>query len=289
MTPRAVFAAFVVPLFCCLLLASAAAANEDSPPPKVTLDNTEHRQLTSSINGETYQIYVKLPRDYGTSGKRYPVLYVTDAETNFGGTGYIVQRLMKDHLVPDMIVVGVAYGSSYDAFYQLRARDLTPVPVDGWRNSGGAEAFRKFMLTDLFPFVGEHYRVTDDRAYYGHSFGGLFGFHVLLTAPEMFDRYLLLSPSLWWADRTIFESATAASGTTSAARVYVGIGELESSHMVSDHLAMVNLLDSVEGSRLTVKSEILPDETHRTVFGTGFTRGLRFLYADARPESATRH
>ena len=34
----------------------------------------------------------------------------------------------------------------------------------------------------------------------GHSYGALFGFHVLFTRPEMFSGYVFGSPSLWFDD-----------------------------------------------------------------------------------------
>ncbi len=34
-----------------------------------------------------------------------------------------------------------------------------------------------------------------------------------------------------------------------------------------------------ELNNLKIKSEVLPNETHRSVFGVGFTNGLRFIYA----------
>lgn len=60
--------------------------------PKVELNNTEIRELVSSTNGYEYKIYIKFPKHYNKNDKNYPVLYVIDAETNFGGVSYIVQR-----------------------------------------------------------------------------------------------------------------------------------------------------------------------------------------------------
>ena len=51
---------------------------------EVVLANTEWKELTSEFNGQTYTIKVKLPRGYESETATYPVLYVTDAETNFG-------------------------------------------------------------------------------------------------------------------------------------------------------------------------------------------------------------
>jgi pimeloyl-ACP methyl ester carboxylesterase len=45
-------------------------------------------------------------------------------------------------------------------------------------------------------FVAGHYRADmGEKIYAGHSYGGLIGVHVLLTEPDMFQRYVLGSPS----------------------------------------------------------------------------------------------
>ena len=55
----------------------------------------------------------------------------------------------------------------------------------------------------------------------------------------------------------------------------MGTGSLEH-HMVDDHLEMARVLQKRNSK---MKSEILDQETHRSIFGRGFTNGLRFLYA----------
>lgn len=273
-------------------LAHGQETGHGSPaPPRVALRNTEAREIRSEVNGERYEIYVKLPRGYSEGARRYPVLYVIDAETNFGGVSYIVQRLIKDGLIPEVIVVGIAYGVAYDTFYSLRIRDLTP-GTDGRLVSrdarkGGAETFRTFLETELFSFIAEHYRVRgDDRALYGHSLGGLFGFDTLLARPQMFRRYILLSPSLWWDDQAIFKRIAAVRLPATPVRLYVATGEHENrkhhggQSMVDHQLQMVALLQREKPSGLIIHSEIPEDETHRTIFGTAFTKGLRFVYAE---------
>ncbi len=104
----------------------------------------------------------------------------------------------------------------------------------------------------------------------------------------MFGRYILLSPSLWWSDKAIFKELGPAPGSTSPARLYVATGQHENKKhhggqsMVDQHLEMVRLLQKVESSQLKIQSEILETETHRTIFGPGFTKGLRFVYSDSR-------
>ena len=66
---------------------------------------------------------------------------------------------------------------------------------------GGADAFLKVFKDELIPFVEDHFEVSNsDRVLIGNSLSGLAALHSLLTHPNLFNRYLIISPSLWWDD-----------------------------------------------------------------------------------------
>ncbi len=251
---------------------------------QVVLPGTELKEINSKINGQIYKIKIQLPRDYHQNTDEYPVLYVTDAETNFGGVGYIVQRLIKDKLIPPMIVVGIAYGTDYKSFYELRSRDLTPVEDSklemGKKNdpTGGAPAFCKFIEEELFPLIEKEYRVNpDSRSIYGHSYGGLFASYVLLKESHLFNNYLILSPSLWYKNEFMIQEADLFSTKLTPTRVYMGSGELEG--RIDDlQTKFASRLKAKQHEGLFIKDEVLKNETHRTIFGAGFTNGMRFLF-----------
>ena len=255
---------------------------------QVTLPNTIAREISSEYNGQTYKIKIKFPKGYHESQEKYPVLYVIDAETNFGGISYIVQRLIKDKLIPKILVVGIAYGTDYDNFYKLRSRDLTPVvdkelvmrrgsPPDP---TGGADNFSNFIMFELLPFIASNYRVKeDDRALYGHSYGGLYGTYAFLHKPQLFNRYILLSPSLWYKDGLLLNEVKDSSIEPTDSKFYMASGELEG--RIDDlQVAFIRQLENKNINLLSIKSEVMKNETHRTIFGPGFTNGLRFVYGD---------
>lgn len=257
----------------------------------VRLKNSIVKELTSKYTGETYDIYISYPNNYKNSGKKYPVLVALDAEVNFGAISYISQRLTKDELIPELFVVGVAYqgDTDEDTYYSLRSRDFTPTTdkaqeerhKDKFKSgTGGAENFVKFLSLELFPYLTNNYPIkNEDRTIYGHSFGGLFGTHVLINHPTLFDNYLLLSPSLWWNQKVTLKNLEQNSSISSKRiKIYIGTGALEDS-MVDDHLNMARVLRKNNPNNSNIKSEILDHETHRTIFGRGFTNGLRFLYS----------
>lgn len=256
---------------------------------QVTLANTALEEITSTYNGQQYQIKISYPKSYfKNESKKYPVLYVIDAETNFGGISYIVQRLIKDQLIPEVLVVGIAYNTTYKNFYRLRSRDLTPVEDKDLRMgnhavdpTGGAPAFSQFLEFELFPFITKKYRVKQtDRAVYGHSYGGLFGSYALLNQPQLFNRYILLGPSLWFKDDIIVNQLkTESLDIDRATRFYMASGEFEG--RIDDlQVEFIKMLEEKNIANLSIASEVVDNETHRTIFGVGFTNGLRFIYGD---------
>ena len=158
-----------------LLLASQARAQDASRIP----DIREHLLSSENVDQE-YLIQVALPDGYAESEREYPVLYVTDGEKSFGLARDVSAWLAHGREVPRMIVVGISYGESAEAWWQKRSRDLSPSKDESeiwgpWPMAGGADSFRKFLSAELFPLIEETYRTRSDRSYVGLSFGGLFG------------------------------------------------------------------------------------------------------------------
>lgn len=248
---------------------------------EVTLANTTTKYLTSKYNGQKYQIKVHFPKNYKIDKqKKYPVLYVIDAETNFGGISYIVQRLIKDKRIPEIIVVGIAYDTDYENFYKLRSRDLTPEKIKP--GNGGAPLFSKFIESELFLYINENFRTKkNERAIYGHSYGGLFGTYVFLNKPSLFNKYLLLSPSLWFNKNMLIKQIRKTDFDIGNNMLYMASGKLEP--RIDDlQIEFIQVLKSKNIDVKKLKSEIKENETHRTIFGVGFTNGLRFLYSKKR-------
>jgi predicted alpha/beta superfamily hydrolase len=194
---------------------------------------------------------------------------------------------MKEKLIPDILIVGIAYDTDNDSYYSLRCRDLTPSKSIEYdcNGSGGAENFKKFIKSELFPFSESNYYVdSTEKSLFGYSFGGLFGSYTLFRTPGMFNRYLLLSPSLWWNKKEVFTYIPDKIETTTY--LYVTTGELENvkehfgESMVDHHKQLEAILKSKNYGNLIMKFEIQENETHRTIFGTGLTKGLRFIYSD---------
>jgi predicted alpha/beta superfamily hydrolase len=181
------------PLFA-MLLAWAVVSQGQNQNHFVTIGRRV--QIHSEILKQSRSLTVSKPNSYGSGTDRYPVLYLLDGETNFEYTAPIVRFLAGNQRIPEMIVVAINCGGN-------RTHDLTPpsqAEVDNRFSSGngGADAFLAFIGDELVPYVERNYRTRPYRILVGHSFGGLFAIHALLTKPKLFNAYIAIDPAVSW-------------------------------------------------------------------------------------------
>ncbi len=250
--------------------------------PRVEIKDTEIRTVQSKFVDRKYSINIFFPKDYDKENKRYPAVYVLDAEYNFGCVAYIARRLIKNEDIPKVLLVGIAYDTDYDDFYEKRFRDSTPESLIHGRNSGGAEQFTQFIEKELVPFVDQNYRtIPGERTIVGHSITGFYCAYVLFRYPGLFNRYIIISPSLWFSDGVIFEYGEDffSSHKEMDAAVYLSVGEDESQRMRDGSKKLSDILSKRECPYLRFQFYLVEGENHRSLFPFAFSRGMRFVFS----------
>jgi predicted alpha/beta superfamily hydrolase len=278
--------------FVLLLQAAAASAQEPTAAryPRVTIPDTEVRTVRSAIVDENFQISIALPRGYTSSDARYPVLYVTDADVLFAAVTQVVRLMQLQQELPPMLLVGIGYGvEEIGEWRTRRRRDFTPTRLSGEpeRRSGGAADFLRFIREELMPFVEENYRTSSDNALAGGSFGALFALYALFHAPHVFQRHIVVSPSIWWDDRATldYEAEYAATHSDLPVTIFMSVGGLEErpgsgSRMVSNAKHLANSLRARNYPGLDLEMFVFDDETHVSGVAGAISRGLRVVYGD---------
>jgi predicted alpha/beta superfamily hydrolase len=259
------------------------APKEKAEYPRVEIKDTEVRTLRSKAVGREYSINIFFPKDYYRESKRYPAVYVLDAEYNFGCVAYIARRLIKNQDIPKVLLIGIAYDTDYDDFYEKRFRDSTPESRIHGRNSGGADQFTQFIEKELVPFVDQNYRtIPDERTIVGHSITGFYCAYVLFRHPDMFNRYIIVSPSLWFSDGVAFEYEEAffSNHKDMDASVYLSVGEDESQRIRDGSVKMRDALSKREYPHMRFRFSSVPEENHRSLFPYAFSRGMRFIFSE---------
>lgn len=278
-------------------LFAAAAAPASAKTACADLDSVTV-PLPDPVSGREYEIYVSLPAGYAdNSGKTYPLLVLADGGRAFQNLACDVKAFATGGAIrEEPIVVGLSYAAGED-LENSRSRDYTPV-AQGPANRiyGGAEAYQTYLRTVVLPHIDGHYRAdAKRRLFWGHSYGGLLGSHILLTQPDLFQTYLLGSPSFWFADRAIdgFEDAYAKKNKRLDATVLLYVGGLETSRYdparkgnTRDMVAGMEAFASRLGGRfyggLRLDSTIIPDKDHRSSVRPGFAWAVK----EALPPSA---
>jgi hypothetical protein len=239
-----------------------------------------------AAGGAVYRISVALPSSYDSTTNRYPVLYALDANAGFALLAQTYRLLRVDTATPELLLIGIGYEGAPEQRRAQRLADLTPTRLADQPGTGGSAEFLAFVADVLVPYVDATYRtVVGDRAIHGHSLGGLFALYALLHRPEVFQRYIATSPSLWWDDAVVFahEARLAESDSPPTGSVFLSVGSREPEDMRAHFAPFFDRLRSREYPGLSVDAEVLPDEDHLSVFGRSFIRGLRSVYHVAAP------
>lgn len=269
--------------------ATETASSEGRP---YVLKDTQVWTVPDPVSGRDYEVFVSLPASYEAEPqRRYPTLYVTDADYAFPILRQMARRINLDGpVIQDFILVGLSYAKG-EGGAASRSRDYTPFPCNPESRCelthGGGGAYQTYLKDEVLPFIEGRFRADPDaRVLLGHSYGGLLGAQILFTDPEMFRAYVLGSPSFWFGQRHIMtmEADYAGTHTDLPAEVFMYIGAFEtpgptSRHasrydMVGEMTAMEQVLKSRNYPSLSVRSSVLADEDHLTVAPAGFTRAL---------------
>ena len=238
--------------------------------------------LDSRVLGERRVINVYLPPDYRHSLDDYPVLYMPDGgiDEDFPHITGFVDVSIKNQVIRPMLVVGIQNTE--------RRRDLVgPTTVAKEReiapHAGGADRFRQFLRDELKPYIAKSFRVTRQSAIVGESLAGLFVLETLLVAPDLFDSYIAVDPSVWWNQQTLVRSAAArfATWSTGPKKLFVTTSEESSSQ---DGVAiLIAALEAARPSGVVWQYVPLPDEHHNTIFPISAIRAFRTLFAASPP------
>jgi predicted alpha/beta superfamily hydrolase len=265
----------------------------DAKPAAFEIENSAVLPLRSKILGRDYQVYVKTPPGYGApenATRRYPVLYLTDGPYTFQVASAVSRLPFSQHRFNEFIVVGFSWAQG-EAGADSRRRDLTPWKSAAPPGSGGGVAYLDHLKREALPLVEGRYRIDpNERALAGQSYGGLFGLWVALTEPSLFKTYILTSPSIWFADRSILktEAAYAATHTDLKARIYLATGGREhpgpggcegcDTDMIAGQQALAQALTARNYPGLRLRTDVIEGGFHETTFPVGLINGMQWTY-----------
>lgn len=240
------------------------------------LYNTTEQNIYSESVNDTFRILVSLPDNYSLNEQKYPVLYVLDGDIAFGMAASIARYLQIGDNIPELIIVGIGYGSIDKSAGEKRKRDYRPT------SANGAENFLSFLEEELIPLIDSNYRtVPGDRTINGYSIGGLFGLYSLFTKPEIFSRYILGSPSLSWDDYSIFKYEENSPGKISDKKIniFISVGSEESDEKYFNPIDnLVTQMQERKYSGVKLEAKVFDGSTHLAGPPESLTHGLLSVF-----------
>ena len=270
-------------LIICALFSSVSSALGQQPPPtypNVPILGTELRALKSSKTGRDYDLYIRVPGDYGTSkDKKYPVLYVLDGQWDFKLLDSVYGGLFYDKFVPAMIIVAVTYSGASPDYGSLRAMDYTPTAVSQVSGSGGGPKFLAFLKSELIPFVETNYRAdASNRVLLGSSYGGLFTLYAMFADPGLFDGFICASPAVPYDDRFSFKQEAEYFGKHKdlPVRLYLAVGAQEP--LAQPVKEFMQVLSGRNYKGLKMQTQVVEGERHASNKPEVYNRGLRYVF-----------
>jgi len=228
--------------------------------------------IKSTILEEQREVFIYIPESYHTSNTKYPVLYTTDAESQFAHTVGTVQFLAQQHKMPEVIVVSVKNTN--------RNRDLRPTLAKEGSDVSKSEQqkFLRFYLEELAPEIDKLYRTIPYKVLSGISYGGLFTLNTLLTKPDAFNAYIALSPSLWWDDKILLKKAQSVFSTHKAkGKLFMSLGN-EVDMMSQPFHQFIKIMDNYPSKYFSYSFKLFNDETHNSVALISFYHGLKHTF-----------
>jgi predicted alpha/beta superfamily hydrolase len=247
----------------------------------VELAGTHVHHITSAIADQVYDLYVALPKNYSDTTRTFRVLYLVDGQWDFPLVNSIYGQQYYDGFVPDLVIVGITWGGDKPNYDQLRGRDLTPTSTPQQNPSGNAPKFLESIRKELIPFIESKYRVNKDRALWGSSYGGLFTLFAMLTETDLFSRYILTSPALYYDNQLLLkiEQSYFEKKKELNARLYMAMGSYEDTKLFQK---FYDLLKERNYEGLKIGFKIIDGVGHSGGKAEGCSRGLQYAYE--RPE-----
>ncbi|WP_299156852.1 alpha/beta hydrolase-fold protein [uncultured Tenacibaculum sp.] len=167
----------ITPFIALFFIASIHAQQQPTSTP-INQNLGKEFKMQSSILKEERTLMIHTPEGYATSKKNYPVVYVLDGNNHFNHATNAATLLSENQRMPESIVVAIPNNQG------TRRRDL----------GNGRDNFKKYIKTEVIPFVNKNYRTTEHKTIFGHSMAGAFVLNYLATEPSLFENYIAASP-----------------------------------------------------------------------------------------------
>jgi len=262
-----------------ILFSQNVEEKESTASKNVTIIEKEF--VIPNLNNISHKIWMYLPPNYEVSTKKFPVIYMHDAQNLFDDKNSYIGEWKVDESLNELfnttkkgfIVVGVENGG------QERINEYTPWPNEKYGGGKGA-VYIDFIVNTLKPYIDETYRTKPQQKYtalMGSSLGGLISYYGGLKYPDTFGKIGALSTSFWFSDKVI--DFTIQNGNINNVKMFLLAGEKEGEEMLESTIKTEKLLLETGFKSKNLTSKIVPEGEHNEAFwSTEFLGIIKWLY-----------
>lgn len=242
----------------------------------------------STILNEKRTINIYLPENYNQNDTvKYPVIYILDGgikEDFFHITG-IVQYNTQPWInrFPRSIVVGIE-NSNRQRDFTFPVSNLDFLEKVGFKKEkfpvyGGSANYISFLENELLPYIRDKFKTNQERTIIGESLAGLMATEILMKHPDLFNTYIISSPSLWWGNEVLLKDADNLLNEHLKTKIKVCViapNKKEDKIMYNDAKSLYKSVKRNEN--ISSFFEYLPDELHSTVIHLAVYNAFKMIY-----------
>lgn len=277
-------------LLLCSIIVFGIDTSSAATIPRVTSGSISHIELFTSKFVDARNIDIWLPDNYSTK-KRYNVLYMHDGKALFDPflmfhkqsweMDATVSKLIKEGRIQDTIVVGIWNNEKFRhaEYYPQKHLEYLHKSIRNdfittkLKNRPMADNYLKFIVTEVKPYIDEHFSTYTDRAHtfiMGSSMGGMISLYAIAEYPDVFGGAAALSThwigtyennvELPLATFTYLQDHIPAPATH---RIYMDHGTKDLDSNYAAHQAYVNEMFRIKGyNENNLMSKVFEGENH---------------------------
>lgn len=234
----------------------------------------------SKILDQDRLLNIYLPASFHPdSAQQFPVIYLLDGSMDedflhilgliqFGSFPWI-------NMLPESILVGI---SNIDRKHDFTFPTTLEEDKKQYPTTGGSAAFIQSIEKEIKPLVEKMYPTDGTSTLIGQSLGGLIATEIVFKNPDMFQRYMIISPSLWWDDQSLLKVPLQTELRTK--EIFIAVGN-EGEEMIDAARALHSLLGASANAPARLYFSYFPEHDHGDILHQAIYQGFQTLFHTA--------
>ena len=211
--------------------------------------------ISSKTLKQEREIQVYLPKEYSTTKKEYPVLYILDGQWFFSSGVSIQSALRTPDAMPEMIIVGIKNSN----------------PLRRKLFSSESDKFTKFLKDEVISFIDSKFRTNNERIIFGWEAAAYYISETLLKEKKLFTGAIVTNGG--------YVSEELVKKFKSDKDIYLYIANSKKDIFNISYTEEFNkILTKHNPKNLQWKYELFNDEVHETLGHLAMYKGLRHYY-----------